>query len=86
MSRLSTVPKSRQSIFQSGSEQYTSDANATCPPNLRECVLAMEDCCEEVLHASEIIYALHSQIAFRLTKLNNYYGMELLIYRGWPRC
>ena len=48
MSRLSTLPKSRQSIFQSGSEQYTSDVNAICPPNLRECVIAMEDCCEEV--------------------------------------
>jgi hypothetical protein len=48
MSRLSMLPRSRESVFASGIDTHRSDANAVCPPNLRECVLAMEDCCEEV--------------------------------------
>jgi DASH complex subunit SPC19 len=42
------LPRSRESVFASGIDTHRSDANAVCPPNLRECVLAMEDCCEEV--------------------------------------
>jgi DASH complex subunit SPC19 len=48
MSRLSTLPRPRESVFASGIDSYRGDSNAVCPPNLRECVLAMEDCCEEV--------------------------------------
>ena len=48
MSWLLTLPRGRDSVFSAGSEQYRGDTNAVCPPNLRECVLAMEDCCEEV--------------------------------------
>ena len=50
MSRLSRANiKARESIFASGPEQYIGDIQARCPPDLEECVLAMEDCCEEVL-------------------------------------
>ena len=49
MSRLSRANvKARESIFTSGPEQYIGDSLARCPPDLEECVLAMEDCCEEV--------------------------------------
>ena len=50
MSRLSRANvKARESIFTGGPEQYIGDTLARCPPDLEECVLAMEDCCEEVL-------------------------------------
>jgi len=48
MSRLSMLPRPRESVFTGGFDPYRGDVNAVCPPNLRECVLAMEDCCEEV--------------------------------------
>lgn len=49
MSRLSRANvKIRESIFSGGPEQYIGDAQARCPPDLTECVLALEDCCEEV--------------------------------------
>lgn len=48
MPRLSALPRPRESVFTGSHEFYRGDANAVCPPNLRECVLAMEDCCEEV--------------------------------------
>ncbi|KAF8165771.1 hypothetical protein B0H34DRAFT_671538 [Crassisporium funariophilum] len=48
MSRLSRANlKARESIFASGPEQYIGDTQARCPPDLEECVMAMEDCCEE---------------------------------------
>jgi len=61
MSRLSTLPRPRESVFSSGIESYRGDANTLCPPNLRECVLAMEDCCEEVGHLIGIISATSSK-------------------------
>jgi DASH complex subunit SPC19 len=42
------LPRPRESVFTGGLDPYRGDVNAVCPPNLRECVLAMEDCCEEV--------------------------------------
>ncbi|KAG6854466.1 hypothetical protein C0991_006545 [Blastosporella zonata] len=48
MSRLSRANlKARESVFAGGSELYRGDIQAICPPNLEECVMAMEDCCEE---------------------------------------
>ncbi|KAF9006752.1 hypothetical protein BDQ17DRAFT_1352330 [Cyathus striatus] len=48
MSRLSRANlKARESIFAGGPELYRGDIQAICPPNLEECVAAMEDCCEE---------------------------------------
>ncbi|KAJ8594018.1 hypothetical protein M405DRAFT_858451 [Rhizopogon salebrosus TDB-379] len=55
MSRLSMLPRSRESVFASGIDVHRSDANAVCPPNLRECVLAMEDCCEEAHEAQQLL-------------------------------
>ena len=53
MSRLSRVDvKPRESIFSSGPEQYIGDIQARCPPDLAECVLAIQDCCEEVFLSS----------------------------------
>ncbi|KAF9236210.1 Spc19-domain-containing protein [Melanogaster broomeanus] len=54
MSRLSTIP-TRESVFAGGHDLYRGDANAVCPPNLRECVLAMEDCCEEAHEAQQLL-------------------------------
>ena len=48
MPRLSALPRPRESVFAGSHDLYRGDVNAVCPPNLRECVLAMEDCCEEV--------------------------------------
>lgn len=51
MSRLSRVNvKARESVFAIGPEHYIGDTQARCPPDLQECVTAMEDCCEEVWH------------------------------------
>ncbi|KAF8452289.1 Spc19-domain-containing protein [Boletus edulis BED1] len=47
MPRLSTLPRPRESVFAGSHDLHRGDVNAVCPPNLRECVLAMEDCCEE---------------------------------------
>jgi hypothetical protein len=53
MSRLSRPNlKGRESIFAGGTEQYRGDIQAICPPNLEECVAAMEDCCEEVIYVA----------------------------------
>jgi DASH complex subunit SPC19 len=40
--------KGRESIFTSGADNYREDGTRVFSPSLRECVLAMEDCCEEV--------------------------------------
>ncbi|KAF7321515.1 hypothetical protein MKEN_00672400 [Mycena kentingensis (nom. inval.)] len=59
MSRLSRVTlKGRDSIFAGGaSDAYRGDIQATCPPSLEECVLLMEDCCEEAEAAQTFIYS-----------------------------
>ena len=52
MSRLSRANlKARDSVFAGGPELYRGDIQVICPPNLEECVRAMEDCCEEVRSA-----------------------------------
>lgn len=49
MSRLSRANlKARESVFAGGPELYRGDIQALCPPNLAECVMGLEDCCEEV--------------------------------------
>ncbi|KAG1756599.1 Spc19-domain-containing protein [Suillus paluster] len=55
MSRLSALPRPRESVFAGGIDPYRGDANAICPPNLHECVLAMEDCCEEAHEAQQLL-------------------------------
>jgi len=65
-------------VFASGIDSYRGDSNAVCPPNLRECVLAMEDCCEEV---GELGYHNTHQLTIinRRMKLNSFSEMEHLI-------
>ncbi|KAI0322529.1 Spc19-domain-containing protein [Amylostereum chailletii] len=53
--RFSTYPKGRESIFSGGSEICREDAQAVFSPNLRECVLTMEDCCEEAHEAQQFL-------------------------------
>ncbi|OSX59327.1 hypothetical protein POSPLADRAFT_1150991 [Postia placenta MAD-698-R-SB12] len=57
VSRLSVHPRyrPRESVFVGGSELYRGDSHAVCSPYLRECVLAMEDCCEEAHEAQQIL-------------------------------
>ncbi|KAF8958527.1 Spc19-domain-containing protein [Flammula alnicola] len=56
MSRLSRANlKARESIFASGPEQYIGDIQARCPPDLEECVMSMEDCCEEAYEAQVLL-------------------------------
>ncbi|KAI0960155.1 hypothetical protein AcW1_004753 [Taiwanofungus camphoratus] len=57
VSRLSVHPKSgpRESVFTGTADFYRGDTHAVCSPYLRECVLAMEDCCDEAHEAQEII-------------------------------
>ncbi|EPS98738.1 hypothetical protein FOMPIDRAFT_126458 [Fomitopsis schrenkii] len=56
VSRLSVHPRyaPRESVFTSAPELYRSD-NAVCSPFLRECVLAMEDGCEEAHEAQKVV-------------------------------
>jgi DASH complex subunit SPC19 len=46
----------RESIFTSGPDHYRGESQVLCPPNLRECVLAMEDCCQEAHAAQELLH------------------------------
>ncbi|KAH9948789.1 Spc19-domain-containing protein [Amylocystis lapponica] len=58
VSRLSVRPgkyRPRDSVFVGNAETYRGDTQAVCSPFLRECVLAMEDCCDEAYEAQEII-------------------------------
>ncbi|KAL6309773.1 Spc19-domain-containing protein [Sparassis latifolia] len=57
VSRLSVHPRlgPRESVFAGNADLYRGDTQAVCSPYLRDCVLAMEDCCEEAHDAQEII-------------------------------
>ncbi|KZT66052.1 hypothetical protein DAEQUDRAFT_675816 [Daedalea quercina L-15889] len=56
VSRLSVHPRyaPRESVFTSAPEMHRSE-NAVCSPFLRECVLAMEDGCEEAREAQKVV-------------------------------
>lgn len=54
---MSVRSRPRESIFTSSADLYRGDAQAVCSPNLRECVLAMEDCAEEVVYLSITVWA-----------------------------
>ncbi|KAI0036742.1 Spc19-domain-containing protein [Vararia minispora EC-137] len=51
--RNSLRPRGRESIFVGSADNYRSDDASTFSPSLRECVLAMEDCCEEAYEAQQ---------------------------------
>ena len=80
MSRLSRANvKARESIFAGGPEQYIGDTLARCPPDLEECVMAMEDCCEEVLLL--LIVFFKSEIVIRHMKHKFCFVLVLRIYQ-----
>lgn len=82
MSRLSRANvKARESIFASGPEQYIGDTLARCPPDLEECVMAMEDCCEEVLLLLLIVPFSNLKIVIRHMKHKFYFVLVLRIYQ-----
>ncbi|KIY51678.1 hypothetical protein FISHEDRAFT_64179 [Fistulina hepatica ATCC 64428] len=56
MSRLSRANlRARDSIFTSGPEVYRGDFHATCPVDLEECVMTLEDCNEETREAQLLL-------------------------------
>ncbi|PCH40982.1 hypothetical protein WOLCODRAFT_99643 [Wolfiporia cocos MD-104 SS10] len=56
LSRLSMHPRHpRESVFVGNPDLYRGDSHAVCSPYLRECVEAMEDCCDEARAVQEII-------------------------------
>ncbi|KAH9844356.1 Spc19-domain-containing protein [Rhodofomes roseus] len=59
VSRLSVHPRygPRESVFTSAPPDMYRSENAVCSPFLRECVLAMEDCCEEAREAQKVVRA-----------------------------
>lgn len=60
MSRLSKAHlKARESIFAAGPGLCRSETLALCPPDLQECVAAMEDCCEEVWPMVDAAYHVY---------------------------
>lgn len=87
MSRLSRATiKARESVFASGPEHYIGDIQARCPPDLDECVLAMEDCCEEVLHGFRTFLSLFDSCHLSsYTKHRPCFAMERTIFLEWPR-
>ncbi|EKM79992.1 hypothetical protein AGABI1DRAFT_127674 [Agaricus bisporus var. burnettii JB137-S8] len=69
MSRLSKANlRARESIFASGPNFYRSETLALCPPDLEECVAAMEDCCEEAHEAQQLLRS-GTQDLPRMTKV-----------------
>jgi len=47
--------KARESVFGTGPEVYRGEIQATCPASLSECVMALEDCCEEAYEAQQLL-------------------------------
>ncbi|KAG5338313.1 hypothetical protein C0989_007588 [Termitomyces sp. Mn162] len=82
MSRLSRANlKSRESVFAGGPELYRGDIQAICPPNLEECVMAMEDCCEEAYEAQQLLRNGTYDLP-RMTKILGSQRVFLLIDEG----
>ncbi|KAF5388373.1 hypothetical protein D9615_000747 [Tricholomella constricta] len=82
MSRLSRVNlKGRESVFTGGPELYRGDIQAICPPNLEECVMAMEDCCEEAYEAQQLLRNGTHDLP-RMTKILESQRVFLLIDEG----
>jgi len=82
MSRLSRANlKARESVFAGGPELYRGDIQAICPPNLEECVMAMEDCCEEAFEAQQLLRNGTHDLP-RMTKILESQRVFLLIDEG----
>lgn len=70
VSRLSVHPKygPRQSVFVGNSGGYGSENDFVCSPFLRECVMALEDCCEEVCRGRHIVWYPVSAVNRRMKR------------------
>ncbi|KAK7696243.1 hypothetical protein QCA50_000896 [Cerrena zonata] len=57
LSRQSLHPRyaPRESVFAGHPDHYRGDNYAVCSPFLRDCVQAMEDCCDEAYETQEIV-------------------------------
>ncbi|KAF8897866.1 Spc19-domain-containing protein, partial [Infundibulicybe gibba] len=73
--------KARESVFAGGSELYRGDIEAICPPNLPDCVMALEDCCEEVCYSYRLLRG-GTQDLLRMTKILDNQRVFLLIDEG----
>lgn len=83
MSRLSRANiKARESIFTTGPNLYRTEALTVCPPDLEECVAAMEDCCEEVHSNPAILHRTCLTRRFRHMKHNNSLEMARVTSHG----
>jgi hypothetical protein len=69
-------------VFAGGPELYRGDIQATCPPNLEECVMAMEDCCEEVMFIHFRSDSQFNPVFYRLMMQRFFCVMEPAIFRG----
>ncbi|KAF9450154.1 hypothetical protein P691DRAFT_758422 [Macrolepiota fuliginosa MF-IS2] len=82
MSRLSRANlKARESIFSSGPNIYRNEALTLCPPDLEECVAAMEDCCEEAYEAQQLLRNGTRDLP-RMTKILDRERVFLLVNEG----
>ncbi|KJA29603.1 hypothetical protein HYPSUDRAFT_31538 [Hypholoma sublateritium FD-334 SS-4] len=82
MSRLSRANlKARESIFSGGPDQYLGDTQARCPPDLAECVMAMEDCCEEA-HEAQVLLRSGTKDLARMTHVLQNERVFLLVNEG----
>ncbi|OCH94288.1 hypothetical protein OBBRIDRAFT_770006 [Obba rivulosa] len=85
-SRLSVYPRlgPRESVFASNPETYRGDANTVCSPFLRECVLAMEDCCDTAHDAQAVLRQGTADLP-RMTKVLGSERVYLLVDEGTVR-
>ncbi|KAI0797105.1 Spc19-domain-containing protein [Abortiporus biennis] len=85
-SRLSVHPRygPRESVFAGHPDLYRGDTNAVCSPFLRECVTAMEDCCDESHEAQEALRKGTYDLP-RMTKVLENERVFLLIDEGTIR-
>jgi len=80
MSRLSRVA-ARESVFGAGPELYRGEIQAICPPNLTECVLALESCCKEAHEAQHLLRNGTHDLP-RITKVLENQRVFLLVDEG----
>ncbi|KAF9266184.1 hypothetical protein L218DRAFT_822820, partial [Marasmius fiardii PR-910] len=82
MSRLSRPNlKGRESVFARGPDMYRGDIQATCPVDLSECVMSLEDVCEEA-HEAQILLRNGTRDLPRMTKVLESQRVFLLVDEG----
>ncbi|KAI3622217.1 dash complex subunit spc19 [Moniliophthora roreri] len=82
MSRLSRPNlRGRESVFTRGPDIHRGDIHATCPADLAECVMSLEDCCEET-HAAQTLLRSGTQDLSRITRVLESQRLFLLVDEG----